>query len=112
MINCNISWCKFNIDGKCSLNNVEINWEHEIPVCDNFVKIFSDRIFLQKELSTAYKKHPIIIERYKQDPQFHALVNVMVANILDAEYKMLDVWVDAAIVAHILGLEHKCRKAT
>ena len=43
MINCSISWCKYEHDGKCSLDNIEILCEHEFPVCDNFVRIFTDK---------------------------------------------------------------------
>ena len=42
MINCNISWCKYEHDGKCSLLDVEINWEDGFPVCDNFIRIFTN----------------------------------------------------------------------
>jgi hypothetical protein len=68
----------------------------------------------EEPLSNVLKAYKVrsndpLVYRYWDDPEFAALVDFMAASIIANDYKTLDIFVDAAMVAINLAQENKIR---
>jgi len=71
-----------------------------------------DSVFLQEEVNKAIVEHRPLVDRYHHEAVFAAQVDVFAAAMIQNNYRGIDYFVDAAIVAVILAKQHKARHRT
>ena len=71
-----------------------------------------DSVLLKEEVTKAIEEHRPLVDRYHHETEFAAQVDAFAAAMIQNNYRGIDYFVDAAIVAVILAKHHKARHRT